>query len=132
MGTLGPSTVVILEIMVGKIQKVISSPQLIILNQIRLYSSVMTIHSSSFTCFTVFGTLGQFGETRSQSPDFFRIFNFHYLNICVFKFSFQNGVYFGQVIQEILQNSYLKTSFENPEIRDFVPTFCNFIRRKFF
>ena len=25
--------------------------------------------------------------------------------------------------QEILQNNYLKTNFENSEIRDFVPTF---------
>ena len=27
--------------------------------------------------------------------------------------------------QEILQNNYLKTNFENSEIRDFVPTFWN-------
>ena len=30
---------------------------------------------------------------------------------------------FGQVAQEILLNNYLKTNFENLEIRDFVPTF---------
>ena len=30
---------------------------------------------------------------------------------------------FGQVVQEILQNNYLKNNFENSEIRDFVPTF---------
>ena len=35
---------------------------------------------------------------------------------------------FGQVIQEILLNNYLKSNFENSEIRDFVPTFWNFIR----
>ena len=40
--------------------------------------------------------------------------------------------YFGQVVQEILQNKYLKTNFENSEIGDFVPTFWNFIRGKFF
>ena len=40
----------------------------------------------------VFATLGQFGETRSQFPDFFRIFSFRFLNICMFKFAFQNGV----------------------------------------
>ena len=39
--------------------------------------------------------------------------------------------YFGQVVQEILQNKYLKTNFENSEIRDFVPTFWNFIRGEF-
>ena len=38
---------------------------------------------------------------------------------------------FGQPIQEILENNYFKTSFENLEIRDFVPTFRNFRRRKF-
>ena len=40
--------------------------------------------------------------------------------------------YFGQVVREILQNKYLKTNFENSEIGDFVPTFWNFIRGKFF
>ena len=39
--------------------------------------------------------------------------------------------YFGQVVQEILQNNYLKTNFENSKIRDFVPTFWNFIGAKF-
>ena len=29
----------------------------------------------------------------------------------------------GQVVQEILLNNYLKSNFENPEIRDFVSTF---------
>ena len=38
---------------------------------------------------------------------------------------------FGQVVQEILLNNYLKSNFENSEIRDFVPTFLNFIRGKF-
>ena len=35
---------------------------------------------------------------------------------------------FGQAVQEILLNNYLKSNFENSEIRDFVPTFWNFIR----
>ena len=30
---------------------------------------------------------------------------------------------FGQVIQEILLNNYVKNNFENSKIRDFVPTF---------
>ena len=37
---------------------------------------------------------------------------------------------FGQRVQEILQNNYFKTNFENSEIRDFVPSFWNFIRKK--
>ena len=39
--------------------------------------------------------------------------------------------HFGQVVQEILQNNYLKTNFENSEITDFVPTFWNFTREIF-
>ena len=35
---------------------------------------------------------------------------------------------FGQAVQEILLNNYLKSNFENSEIRDFVPTFWHFIR----
>ena len=37
---------------------------------------------------------------------------------------------FSQAIQEILLNNYLKSNFENSEIRDFVPTFWNFVRAK--
>ena len=38
--------------------------------------------------------------------------------------------YFGQAVQEILQNNYLKTNFENSKFRDFVSNFGNF--REFF
>ena len=38
--------------------------------------------------------------------------------------------YFCQVVQEILQNNYLKPNFENSEIKDFVPIFWHFIRGK--
>ena len=51
-----------------------------------------TIDYQCLTCFRVFGTLGLFGGTSSQSPDFFRILNFHYLNICSLKFAFHNEV----------------------------------------
>ena len=34
--------------------------------------------------------------------------------------------YFGQAVQEILQNNYWKTNFENSKFRDFVPIFENF------
>ena len=34
---------------------------------------------------------------------------------------------FGQAVQEILLNNYLKSNFENSKIRDFVPTLWNFI-----
>ena len=40
--------------------------------------------------------------------------------------------YLGQVVQEILQNNYLKTNFENSEIRDFVPHFLKFHRGEIF
>ena len=37
---------------------------------------------------------------------------------------------FGQVVQEIFLNNYLKSNFEISKIRDFVPTFFNFVREK--
>ena len=37
---------------------------------------------------------------------------------------------FGQAVQEVLLNNYLKSNFENSEIRGFVSTFWNFIRGK--
>ena len=37
---------------------------------------------------------------------------------------------FGHAIQEILLNNYLKSNFENSEVRDFVLTFWNFIMGK--
>ena len=39
--------------------------------------------------------------------------------------------YFDQVVQEILQNSYLKNNFENSKTSDFVSTLWNFLRGKF-
>ena len=39
--------------------------------------------------------------------------------------------YFCQMVQEILQNIYLKSHFENSEVKDFVPISQNFIRGKF-
>ena len=39
---------------------------------------------------------------------------------------------FGQAVQDILLNNYLKSNFENSEIGDFVPTFWNFIRGESF
>ena len=38
--------------------------------------------------------------------------------------------FFGPVVQKILLNNYLKSNFEVSEIKDFVSTFWNFIRRK--
>ena len=37
---------------------------------------------------------------------------------------------FGQAVQEILLNNYLKNNFENSEITSFLPTDWNFIRGK--
>ena len=37
---------------------------------------------------------------------------------------------FGQAIQEVLANNYLKSNFENSEIEDFIPTFWNLIKGK--
>ena len=40
--------------------------------------------------------------------------------------------YFGQVVQEILQNNYLKTNFENSELKRFCPHFLKFHRDEIF
>ena len=53
-------------------------------------TQVWWVYRSSLTCFRVFEAIGQFGGTRSQFPDFFRIL--HHLNICSLKFTFHNGV----------------------------------------
>ena len=37
---------------------------------------------------------------------------------------------FGQAVQEILLNNYLKSNFEDSEMRNFVHTFWNFARGK--
>ena len=37
---------------------------------------------------------------------------------------------FHQVVEEILLNNYMKTNFENSEIRDFVPIFVEFPKRE--
>ena len=39
--------------------------------------------------------------------------------------------YFGQAVQEIMQNNYFKTNSENSEIQDFISNFWNFIMGKF-
>ena len=39
-----------------------------ILQEIKLYLSDKTIWQLSYTCFRVFGALGQFGETGSKYP----------------------------------------------------------------
>ena len=40
--------------------------------------------------------------------------------------------YFGQVVQEILQNNYLKTNFENSKLKRFGPHFLKFHRGEIF
>ena len=79
--------------------------------------------------FRVFEVLGELWETGPQCPNFSKFVKFSYrvLNFLSRMGSFN---YFGQAVQEILLNNYLKSNFENSEIRDFVPTFCNFIRGK--
>ena len=67
----------------------------------------------------VFREIGQFACHR--------IVQFYHLHNCEINYlSIMGPVnYFGLVVQEISQNNYiyLKTNFENSEIRDFVPTF---------
>ena len=49
-------------------RKVIQSLQILILHQMRPYSSVKALCGSSYTCFTGTQVLGQFGETWPEYP----------------------------------------------------------------
>ena len=97
-----------------------------------IYSSAKAIWGLSCTCFKVFEILGELWETRPQCPNFSKVVNFYYLTYGVLIFLSRMGSInsFGQAVREVLQNNYLKSNFENSEIRDFVPTFWNFIRGK--
>ena len=111
-------------------QKVIQSFQHYVSHGMRSYSSAKAIWGSSYTCFRVFGVLGELWETGLQCPNFSKLSNFVILTYGVLNFLSRMGSInsFGQAVQEILLNNYLKSNFENSEIRDFVPTFWNFIR----
>ena len=113
-------------------QKVIQSFQHCVSHWMRSYSSVKAIWGSTYTCFRVYGISGDFWGTGPQCPDIPKLINFIILTYWVSNFLFRMGSIncFGQVVQEILLNNYLKSNFENLEIRDFVPTFWNFIMEK--
>ena len=72
----------------------------------------------------VFGALGEFQKTGSQLS-FLTFLTIDALNLL------GSVNYFDQVGRTILQNRYIKTNFENTEIRDFVSTFWNFIMETF-
>ena len=75
------------QIMSRDTQKVIQSFQHRISYWMTSYSSAKTIWELSYTCFKVFGVLGQFGETWPQCPNFSKIVKFNYINLWSFKFS---------------------------------------------
>ena len=85
-------------------------------HQKRFCSVVKVILGFSCAKFRTFGELGQFQKIRSQCS-FLTFLTREALNLL--------GLvnYLDQVGHEILQNRYLKTNFENTEIRDFVSTF---------
>ena len=64
--------------------------------------------SGGYTCFSVFGVLGQFGGAW---PDFI-ILTYGALNLLSRMVSIS---FFGQAVQEILLNNCLKNSFEKSE-----------------
>ena len=71
----------------------------------------------SYTCFKVFGVLGQFKETGPQSLNFLKLSNFIILNYGALNFLSRMASInsLGQAVQEILLNNYLKSNFENSE-----------------
>ena len=113
-------------------QKVIQSFQCYISHWMRSYSSAKPIWELSYTCFRGFGALGELWEIGPSALIFLKLSNFIILTYGVLNFLSRMGSInsFGQAVQEILLNNYLKSNFENSKIRDFVPTFCNFIRGK--
>ena len=120
------------QIMCSDTQKVIQSFQHYISHWMRSYSSAKGIWELSYTCFRVFGVLRELWETGPSALIFLILSNFIILNYGVLNFLSRMGSInsSGHAVQEILLNNYLKSNFENSEIRDFVPTFWNFIRRK--
>ena len=90
-----------------------------ILHQIRPYSSFKIIEGRVTPV-----NLRILEKSGYQCPEFFRMVQFCYLYIRSGTFLSIMGPinYFDQVVQEILQNSYLKNNFENSKISDFVST----------
>ena len=76
-----------------------------------------------------FDTLHSF-KLGSSVLIFLKLLNFIIFRYGVLNFLSRMGS-FGQAVQELLLNNYLKSNFKNSQIRDFVPTFWNFIREKF-
>ena len=60
-------------------QRVIKSPNLRVLLQMKSYSSVKSKWRSSYTSFRILKALGQFGETGPECPDFLRLAHFYFL-----------------------------------------------------
>ena len=122
------------QIMCRDTQKVIQSFQLYVSHWMRSYSGAKAIWGSSYTCFRVFGVLGVLWETGPQCPNSQKLTYFIILTYGVSNFLSRMGSIksFGQAVQEILLINYLKSNFENSEIRDFVLAFWNFIREKSF
>ena len=75
---------------------------------------------------------GNLGKLGPSALIFQKLLNFIILAYRVLNILSRMGSInsFGQVVQEILLNNYFRSNFENSEIRDFVPTFWNFIRGK--
>ena len=68
------------QIMSTDTQNVVESFQHHISHWMSSYSSAKAIWGLSYTCFRVFGVLGQFGETGPQCPNFSKIVKFYYLD----------------------------------------------------
>ena len=77
------------------------------------YRGVKAIWWLSYNCFRLFGVLAHFQETGSQCPNFI-ILTYGALNLLSRMGSVSS---FSQAVQETLLNNYLKTNFENSEIR---------------
>ena len=77
---------------------------------------------------------GNLGKLGPNTLIFLKLSNFIIVSYGALNFLSRMGSInsFGQVVQEILLNNYLKGNFEKSDIRDSVLTFWNFIRNFIF
>ena len=117
-----------------EIQKVIHSFQHYISHWMRSYSSAKEIWGLSYIILALgyLGFQGNLGKLGPSALIFLKFSNFIILTYGILNFLSKMGSInsFGEAVQEILLSNYLKSNFEISEIRDFVPTFWNFIRGK--
>ena len=96
----------------------------------RSHPYIKIIWRWSYTCFSIFEVLQQFGKIGYQYPDFYRLLILIFSTFRTFNYySIMRSMnYFGQVFLEILENNYLKSYFGSSEI-EILSTFLQISER---